>query len=351
MVRTMADPDATRFAELEAESRRLRAERGAAASLLSRCGVSMSARLMGLAALAASVVIAIGCAGGPSPTNAPSASAPGSVAPSAVPSASEPSASPVAATPTVFLKVTSEGGFINPAATLNALPIVEVLTDGRILTPGPVAAIAPGPLLPTVDVRETGASGATAILAAIQQAGLDRPATGGPGVPGDSGTTIFSVIIDGETIDTRLAGGARGIGGPSGPGLGGSMDPGRAAAFDLLARLVDPSETWGVASAPTASRYVPTGYRVFVVRGAPSGDPATAQAPVAWPLSTPLDAFGTASVPDRGIAGLRQGVVLGVDAATLGPILARATTETAFTSAGTSWTLSVRPLLPDELPG
>lgn len=255
------------------------------------------------------------------------------------------------ATPTVFLKVTSEGGFINPAATLNALPIVEVLTDGRILTPGPVAALAPDPLLPTMDDRDTGAKGATAILVAIQQAGLDRPATGGPGVPGDSGTTIFSVTIDGETIETRLAGGGPGVGGPGGPGVGGSADPGRAAVFDLLARLVDPSETWGAASAPTASRYDPAGYRVFVIPGAPSGDPATTQTPVAWPLSTPLDSFGTASVPDRGIAGLRQGVVLGADAATLGPVLARATTETAFTSGGTSWTLSVRPLLPDELPG
>jgi hypothetical protein len=311
----------------------------------------MAVRLVGLAALAASVVIVVGCGGGPSPTSAPPASAPGSVAPSSIPSGSEPPASPATATPTVFLKVTSEGGFINPAATLNALPIVEVLTDGRILTPGAVAAIAPAPLLPTVDVRDAGAKGATAILAAIQQAGLDRPAAGEPAIPGDLGTTIFSVTIDDETIDTRLAGGGPGVGGPGGPGVGGSADPGRAAAFALLDRLVDPTEAWGNASAPIASRYVPAGYRVFVIPGAPSSDPAAVQPPVAWPLSTPLDAFGTAAVPDRGIAGLRQGVVLGADAATLGPILARATAETTFTSGGRSWTLSVRPLLPDELPG
>jgi hypothetical protein len=66
--------------------------------------------------------------------------------------------------------VTSEGGFINPSANLNALPIVEVLSDGRILTVGPVDAIAPAPLLPTVQVRATGAAGAAAILAAIKEA-------------------------------------------------------------------------------------------------------------------------------------------------------------------------------------
>jgi hypothetical protein len=246
--------------------------------------------------------------------------------------------------------VTSEGGFINPAATLNALPILEVLGDGRILTPGAVDSIAPAPLLPTVDVRDTGPTGAAAILAAIRNAGLDRPATGGPGVPGDAGTDTFSVTIDGQTTDTRLSGGAPGVGGPGGPGLGGSADPGRAAAFDLLNRLLDPAQTWGAAAAPV-TKFAPAGYRVYVIPGAPSTEPATAQTPIAWPLPTGLAAFGTAAVPDRGIAGLRQGVVLGADAATLGPILAKATTETAFTSGGTSWTLAVRPLLPDELGG
>ena len=117
----------------------------------------------------------------------------------------------------VLLKVTSEGGFINPAANLNALPIVEVLTDGRILTPGAVDLIAPGPLLPTVDVRDTGPTGAAAILAAIKQAGLDQPSTARPGVPGDSGTDIFAVTIDGQTTETRLTGNGPGGTWRSGP--------------------------------------------------------------------------------------------------------------------------------------
>jgi len=54
---------------------------------------------------------------------------------------------------------------------------------------------------------------------------------------------------------------------------------------------------------------------------------------------------------DRGIAGLRQGTLLGADAAVVGPILQRATTLTAFTSGGSAFTLSVRPLLPDEIGG
>jgi hypothetical protein len=316
----------------------------------------MSVRIKGVAAAAASVVFVVGCGSGPAASSAPPASGPPSVAPSAAPSnapsAQPPSASPSAVAATVLLKVTTEGGFINPSANLNALPLVEVLSDGRILTPGAVDAIAPAPLLPTLEVRDTGAAGAAAITAAITQAGLDKPSTGGPGVPGDSGTDIFSVTIDGQTTDTRLAGGGGGpgVGGPGGHLPGDSGDPGRAAAFDLLTKLQDPTVAWG-GGAVQPTPYAPAGYLVFVIPGAPQNDPATTQVPVAWPLSTTLDAFGSPAANDRGVAGLRQGAVLGADAATLGPILSKATVETAFTSGGSSFTLSVRPLLPDELGG
>ena len=118
----------------------------------------------------------------------------------------------------------------------------------------------------------------------------------------------------------------------------------------MLDRLLDLGETWG-APAATDSRYVPVGYRVYVAAGAPQADPQASQSPVAWPLSTPLAEFGTPAVPDRGITGLRQGAVLGTDAAALGPVLERASMLTAFTSGGSSYTLYVRPLLPDEVDG
>lgn len=307
----------------------------------------MSTRLPRFAALAASALV-VACGGATSPSSAPPASSPPSSAPASIGPSAQPS--PSATTASLVLKVTSEGGFINPSANLAALPIVEVYGDGRILTPGPVDAIAPGPLVTPVEVRMVGPAGAAAIVAAIGKAGLDRPSTAGPGVPGDSGSDIFSVTLDGQTTDTRLSGNGPGPGGPGGPGAGGSGDPARAAAFDVLNRLLDPNETWGASSAPRAT-YNPTAWRIFVAPGAPSTDPSMTQAPVAWPLSTALDAFGTPAVPDRGIAGLRQGVVLGPDAVTLGPLLVAATTATGFTSGGKTYTLFARALLPDELGG
>jgi hypothetical protein len=301
--------------------------------------------LVAVSFLAAIVVACSGAAssGSLAPTAPSSGSPPASTGPSAAPSA--PS-SPAASAAGLLLKVTSEGGFINPAATLAALPTVAVYADGRIMTPGPVDAIYPGPLLTPVSVRDVGPSGAAAILAAIKQVGLDRPASADPGVPGDSGTNVFTAVVDGATTTSRFAGAQPGH--PGGPVASGDEEG--AAALALLDRLLDPGETWG-APAATETRYVPAGYRVYVAPGAPQADPQASQSPVAWPLATPLAEFGTAAVPDRGITGLRQGVVLGADAATLGPVLEQASMLTAFTSGGSSYTLSVRPLLPDEVGG
>jgi len=308
-------------------------------------------RSLTIASATSAVLVAILSACGPtaisspSPTGGPPGSSP-SVALPGPTGSPEASSSPALAT--LLLKVTSEGGFINPSATLAALPAVAVYTDGRIMTPGPVDAIFPGPLLSPVLVRDVGLQGVSAILVAIKQAGLDRPATGGPGIPGDAGTNVFTVVVDGTTTVTRFAGG--GPPGPGAPGGPSSTDSEQAAAIDLLNRLTDPSETWGGPSAPETP-FTPSGYRVFVAPGAPPTDASTVQKPVAWPLQPGLDEFGTIATPDRGIGGLRQGVILGDDAKTLAPIFARATAITPFTSGGKSYTLFVRALLPDEIDG
>jgi hypothetical protein len=83
----------------------------------------------------------------------------------------------------------------------------------------------------------------------------------------------------------------------------------------------------------------------------PSADPSASQSPIAWPLATDLQGFGTPAVPDRGVAGLRQGVVVGPDATQLGPVLRAATTLDRFISGGKSYQVWVRPLLPDEIGG
>jgi hypothetical protein len=290
--------------------------------------------------------IVVAACSGASATERPSPSAPpsGPPAPSAAPSdVPSPSAAPAM----LLLKVTTEGGFINPAANLAALPTVAVYSDGRILTPGAVPAIYPGPLVSPVAVHDVGAAGAAAILAEMRKIGLDKPATAGPGIPGDSGTSIFTAVVDGATTTSRFSGNGR-PGQPGGPVAPGDEE--RVAAMAMLDRLLDPTDGWG-GPAGAESLYAPIGYRIFVAPGAPANEQNLTQSPVAWPLATPLAEFGTPAVPDRGIAGLRQGAVMGDDAAAVGALFQKANTLTAFTSGGASYTLYVRPLYPDEVGG
>ena len=256
----------------------------------------------------------------------------------------------------------TQGGFINPAGLIGALPTVTVDTDGRIYTDGGMSPT----LIRTALVRDTGAAGAAAIIEAIKAAGLDKDggAPTGPGLP-DAGTTMVTVILDGVTYETRLGAGGPNGGNPGGIGIGGGgVAPGgagggtaggsgsdaNAAALDLVARLQDPTVGWG-GPAVAATEFVPSGYMVYA---APLADGPAAGSPggtVAWPLATALAGFGSPAAVDFGMTGLHNGAVLGADATALAAAFKDAAAGTAVTSGGASFTVWVRPLLPDELGG
>ena len=292
-----------------------------------------------------SCVLLAACGGSsatPTPTSAPT-TAPTS-APTSAPTPA-PSPSPAAAA-TLLLQVTNEGGFINPVGAIGAVPPVTVDADGRIYMPG--APTGAG-FIAGVDVRDTGAAGAAAILAAIKAAGLDKESAGGGGIGNpDAGSTVITVVIDGQEIVTRVGGGIGGPGVPIGA-PGASADPaagGSAQAMALVTALEDPTVGWG-GGAVAAQPYAPVGFRVYA---APIAD-ATGTSPVAWPLTTSLATFGSPAAADFGQAGLRSGAVLGADAATLAAGLAEMAPGTVFSSGGAAFTVWVRPLLPDELGG
>ncbi len=280
-------------------------------------------------ALLASLVVLVAACGGPSPTPTPSPTHAPSPSPSPAPTPT-PSPSPQAAT--LLIEVTSEGGFISPAARLGQLPTVVVDADGRIYTSALDESGTPK-LITAVDVRDVGPEGAAAILAAIRDAGLD--ANGGDsGAPGDTGVTIFTVVIDGETYVSRIA-----ASGPGVPGHPGGSNP----AFDLLNRLLDPAETWGAANVTTTT-YEPVAYRIYDAPASAAGADT-----MDWPLATsPVD-FGSPQTPDFGVTGLRSGIVLGADAQAFAAAVAGADSQVTFTSGADAYQAWVRPLLPDEL--
>ncbi len=315
--------------------------------------MSVPDRLRRRMLVASTVVLVAACAAQPPVPSSPgrtavppSASPPSTAAPSPTAPASTPGASPVAGSG-FLIEVTGEGGFINPVVTLSAVPQVVVDDDGRMFTPGAMPDGGDQPLIPPIDVRDVGPTGAAAIADSIRAAGLDhaQPATG---VAADAGVTVFKVMFNGIATVNRFAPTA-GPGQPGLPGVRGSGAPDAAAeaAFALLARLTDPSETWG-AAASAPSPYRPSAYRVYTAPGVtPSGAGSVVPAP-GWPLATTLDAFGVPAVSDVGLEGLRSGIVQGSDAAALDAALGPVAADTEVTSAGRLWQLWVRPLLPSE---
>ncbi len=294
-----------------------------------------------LAAAAVAITLVAGACSATGAAPATSASPQGGATPGGSPS-------PAPVSSELILRVAYEGGFVAPSGRLAQPPIVAVYADGRIITPGAITMEYPGRLVAPLQVRDVGADGARAILAAATAAGLTGADAAYPAVGiADAPDTVFVIVKDGTRITTRFGALAEGMGVPGGQG---PSEPARKAAADFLARLSDPADAFG-GTATAQTLYVPAAYEVWVSPGAPDGsDPALTQEPVEWPLASPLATFGKIATPDVGIEGMRVGVVAGADATTLQPILARANTLTPFTSGGASYTLLVRPLLPGEVP-
>lgn len=299
-----------------------------------------------LAATLTTAVLVAACAGGalPSASSGPSAASPtpaASAAPSALPSG-QPSTSGLLSA-LLVLRVEPVGGLIAPGFVRGQLPSISVFADGRIIVPGAISMIYPGPLVMPLFVESVGTAGAAAILKAAKDAGLATadatyPALGVADMP----STVITVVHDGTRTTTTF--------GALSPGAAQDAPPAeralRSAALALIDHLTAAGAYWGATSASVP--YEPAGYRVWASPGAPqASDPSLQRQPVAWPLSTPLASFGA---PDpSGNQPTRVGDVVGADAALLGPVVTAATQITPFSSAGTVYTLVVRPLLPDEV--
>jgi hypothetical protein len=220
-----------------------------------------------------------------------------------------------------------------------------VYGDGTVLAPG-VTSAADNPIVPRLAITKITEAGMQALLAAAARAGLlgkNEQYNSGP-VP-DAGTTTFTVIADGHTHTVSVVG----------LGMQGG-DPSTQEARDKLAAfneaLMDIPTLVGPANvlAPQTA-WKPDGLLVFAQAADSTGGPTAA-----WPLSTPLAQFGDeirsgesgGGLNPGAVGALRCGMVSGSDFATLTTALDAATPDTLWTSGGATWSLTVRPQLPDE---
>jgi hypothetical protein len=254
--------------------------------------------------------------------------------------------------------VAQAGGFIAPSADLVALPSISIYADGTIIVPGAPSGADPAPAVPTIHRETVDALSLQKILEAAKATGLGDPKASFDGGPTpDAGVTLITIDLGGTARHLRIMS----LGDSTrDAGLDPAVVVARVKLRAFLASLDDLASLVGAGLTAPPAPFVADRVMLLVTPGSPAAD-GSGSSTLAWPLSTPLTSFGATLAASGGGGGTnsgglngggagdtRCGVVSGADLATLGPLLASATTTRPWASAGGPFTIAVRPLLPDE---
>jgi hypothetical protein len=267
-------------------------------------------------AVAAAVLLglaACGEGGTASPTPAPS---------SVVPAAAEG----------LVLRVEQTGGFVSPSVVAARLPVVSVFADGRVITEGPVAAIYPGPALPNLQERRIDQGEVQELVDKALAAGVaDTSDLGMPPVA-DATSTRFTVVTASDTFVREAY--ALWETPQENNGLTAEQQAARTKLSDFLAGLTD-------AGGQDSTTYEPAAVAAVA---APWFDPedGLTQPEVAWPgPALPGESTGA---PDTSCVA-----ATGDEVEALLTAAATANASTPWvTPDGMRWSVTLRPLLPDE---
>jgi hypothetical protein len=283
------------------------------------------------AATAITVVLLLsGCAqrgtGTPDPTAAPA-----------------PTAQLPAGDGALVLRVEHTGGFVTPDMLAGRLPVVSVYADGRVISDGPVTAIYPGPALPNVQVQRIAAADVQELADSALAAGVAETSDLGMLPIADATTTRFTLVTaDGTHVRDAYA-----------LQEGVSREPSYAvpdrpltdeqyAARDRLLDLLDELTAIPADGAPSVETYVPEALAA-VVR--PWTDPAD-------DLAHPERPWPGPALPGESLGGLPDMtcvVAAGEQAPAVLDAARDANTLTPWVAVdGTRWSVTFRPLLPDE---
>jgi len=281
-----------------------------------------------LAILAIPILVA-GCAGGSSGGNPSGSTAPTAASRYAVGTGPE----------SLILRVSTEGGFIAPGYLLTAIPQFALYGDGRVIVPGPVDAIYPGPLLPNLRQLQLAPAEIQRLLAAADADGLlGADASYAQANVMDAGTTTFTTTVDGKTH--TISANALGA---SAVAVDASDAAARAKLLDFQGKIQDLSGFLG-RTVGDGDSYRPLEMRVFV-GPEPGADPASPSLQaVTWPLAGDP---ATAGKP-TGIQGQSCILVSGTDLTRFLAVATSATSTSVWTAPSGRFGVAVRPLYPNE---
>jgi hypothetical protein len=241
---------------------------------------------------------------------------------------------PAAADDAPVIRVRHEGGFVPAERLVGRIPRVSVYADGRLIVEGPQIAIYPGPALPNLQVAQLDAAKVDQLVEQALAAGVGSGADlGRPGVA-DTPTTVVEVrtakgvkTASAEALTEAM---------PDDPQLTEAQRQARAKLAAFVEQLTDLGRS---ASQPYQAETLAALAMPYVKPG--DGLPEQ-PAPIAWP--------GPALPGEPMSEGLKMSCVT-VTGAELGKVLAaagKANQNTPWTSGGNRYTLTFRPLLPDE---
>ena len=241
----------------------------------------------------------------------------------------------------VVVQVTTGGGFVPIEFFVTLVPEFSLYGDGRVVVPGSVPAVYPGPAMPNLQTTVIPEKSVQAILAAARAAGLFDPTIdyGQPNVA-DGPTTTIVLNAGGAAYRSVIY--ALGVG--EGGGLSAEQKQARVAISDLRDRLV--ALTSFTAGEIAWGPYQYSALAVFsqaVDPGSPPDTNGVQPNRLDWPLGDLATLGQEASRP-----GFRRVVVSGQDIVALRPLLDQATQITLWKSGGKEYQLLLRPLLPDE---
>lgn len=248
----------------------------------------------------------------------------------------------------LVLRIWTAGGFAAPDYVFGEPPGFTLTGDGRVIEPGAVPAIYPGPALRPLLERRLAEPGVQRVIAAALATGLfDRVRSyrGAARHVMDAPTTTFTLGANGRVVKVSFY--ALGMLGASDPEVVAEEVAAQRALLLLAQRLTDlswlPTADW---ADPTSRAYVPAALRLLV-RSADGEQPDASGIPsteVAWPAPGDPSAFGE---PWAG-GDARCGVVAGGDASAWLAALREANSLTRFVAGGHRYRVTARPLLPDE---
>ena len=221
-----------------------------------------------------------------------------------LPTAPDPSTPPAESSQRFRLEIGYYGGYTTREVSFQLQPALLVTADGQVIQPGAVAAIYPGPLLPTDFTRSIAPDGVDRLIAAVRDAGMLADVTYEVDQQiADASTATLVIELDGETY--RHEAYALGTGGLSGEP---SEDSPERQAFAMFAeQLADLSGLVGADNLGTESRFVPDVYQLvaFPANDLSAGD--LEPSIVEWPASTGIvlsELTDCATVPREAVGSL-----------------------------------------------